>query len=424
MFKVQHVSIEGLWGVKNFDTDFNSDISILIGPNGSNKTIFLSLIESCLTCEVHKLSQISFRTITFSLKDDSTKEQICIQRLLLEEWIIIRYIFDDEKIDVRVFCDYDEPFYRSHSVAKERVCHIRELLKQKINMTWLSVDRYTENQDDLRRTYRNVVDKKLDDLLRDLVTYRQSLVEQVNKRTMELYSKELSLLLYDESTDNFDIERITQFTTMDPDDIKTHLFRVFGQIGLANELRTKILNHISKLSEAIERVRQNGELKLNDVAALVLINRTMRVLELSKKYKEECELIMGPVDLYCSILSRFIKDKSFSFSEEQGRLQIGCLRERISQEQPTTFLSPYNLSSGEKQILILLTQTLLQEKKPYIYIADEPELSLHIAWQKTIIGAIHTLNPNAQIIIATHSPEIAGRWPMKIISMESITHYD
>ena len=62
-----------------------------------------------------------------------------------------------------------------------------------------------------------------------------------------------------------------------------------------------------------------------------------------------------------------------------------------------------SLSSGEKQLLILLTQTLLQEKQPFIYIADEPELSLHIEWQHKIISAIKELNPNVQIIAATHS---------------------
>lgn len=75
-------------------------------------------------------------------------------------------------------------------------------------------------------------------------------------------------------------------------------------------------------------------------------------------------------------------------------------------------------------MLILLTQTLLQEKQPYVFIADEPELSLHIEWQKDIIGAINTINPNAQVIVATHSPEIAGQWSDNIISMESITRYD
>jgi len=66
------------------------------------------------------------------------------------------------------------------------------------------------------------------------------------------------------------------------------------------------------------------------------------------------------------------------------------------------------LSSGEKQLLIILGQALLQEKKPTIYIADEPELSLHLKWQLSLTNGIKKLNPNAQIIFATHSPDIVS----------------
>ena len=71
-------------------------------------------------------------------------------------------------------------------------------------------------------------------------------------------------------------------------------------------------------------------------------------------------------------------------------------------------------------MLILLTEALLQQKKSFIFLADEPELSLHIAWQREILPAVKKINPNAQIIVATHSPEIAGGYRNNIISMKSI----
>jgi len=37
---------------------------------------------------------------------------------------------------------------------------------------------------------------------------------------------------------------------------------------------------------------------------------------------------------------------------------------------------------------------------------DEPEISLHFDWQKKLIGFINALNPNIQIILATHSPAV------------------
>ena len=66
------------------------------------------------------------------------------------------------------------------------------------------------------------------------------------------------------------------------------------------------------------------------------------------------------------------------------------------------------LSSGEKQIVILMTEILLQKNKTNVFIADEPELSLHIGWQRELVNAILRLNSEAQIIFATHSPDIVN----------------
>lgn len=69
-------------------------------------------------------------------------------------------------------------------------------------------------------------------------------------------------------------------------------------------------------------------------------------------------------------------------------------------------LTPYQLSSGEKQMLIILLTVLVQDKQSYTLFMDEPEISLHIEWQQKLIGLIRDLNPNAQIILTTHSPAV------------------
>ncbi len=69
-------------------------------------------------------------------------------------------------------------------------------------------------------------------------------------------------------------------------------------------------------------------------------------------------------------------------------------------------ISPYQLSSGEKQILIILLTTLVQDQQPTILFMDEPEISIHFDVQKKLIDYILELNPNVQIILATHSPAI------------------
>jgi predicted ATP-dependent endonuclease of OLD family len=69
-------------------------------------------------------------------------------------------------------------------------------------------------------------------------------------------------------------------------------------------------------------------------------------------------------------------------------------------------INAYQLSSGEKQILVILLTVLVQDNKPSILLMDEPEISLHIEWQRKLIQYVRELNPNAQVIVATHSPDI------------------
>lgn len=79
------------------------------------------------------------------------------------------------------------------------------------------------------------------------------------------------------------------------------------------------------------------------------------------------------------------------------------------------------LSSGEKQILLILTTVFLQEEKPNILLMDEPEISLHISWQDRLIGLIRKLNPNCQLILTTHSPNIfANGWEDKIVFIQNL----
>jgi ABC-type molybdenum transport system ATPase subunit/photorepair protein PhrA len=62
------------------------------------------------------------------------------------------------------------------------------------------------------------------------------------------------------------------------------------------------------------------------------------------------------------------------------------------------------LSSGEKHLLRLFVQALLVG--PSAILVDEPELSLHVDWQRKLIADFRLLNAEAQLIFATHSPEI------------------
>lgn len=85
-------------------------------------------------------------------------------------------------------------------------------------------------------------------------------------------------------------------------------------------------------------------------------------------------------------------------------------------------LTPYQLSSGEKQMLVILLTVLVEDQQPYVLFMDEPEVSLHIDWQQRLIDLILTLNPNVQIILTTHSPAvIMNGWADCVTEVSDIT---
>jgi predicted ATPase len=107
--------------------------------------------------------------------------------------------------------------------------------------------------------------------------------------------------------------------------------------------------------------------------------------------------------------------------EETGKKIVRTENEiRFSQIGET--LVPYQLSSGEKQMLAILLTVLVEDQQPYVLFMDEPEVSLHIEWQKRLIDLIVELNPNVQIILTTHSPAvIMNGWMDKVTEVSDIT---
>ncbi|WP_033150484.1 AAA family ATPase [Prevotella sp. RM4] len=85
-------------------------------------------------------------------------------------------------------------------------------------------------------------------------------------------------------------------------------------------------------------------------------------------------------------------------------------------------LLPYQLSSGEKQMLIILLTVLVEDNQPYVLFMDEPEVSLHLEWQKRLVDLCVELNPNVQIILTTHSPAIVmNGWVDAVTEVSDIT---
>ncbi|MCQ2132823.1 MAG: ATP-binding protein [Bacteroidaceae bacterium] len=96
--------------------------------------------------------------------------------------------------------------------------------------------------------------------------------------------------------------------------------------------------------------------------------------------------------------------------------KIDRARNEIQFVQYGETLTPYQLSSGEKQMLVIMLTVLVENGEHYALLMDEPEISLHIEWQKRLIGLIRDINPNAQIILSTHSPALIMDGWMDIVT--------
>jgi predicted ATPase len=66
-----------------------------------------------------------------------------------------------------------------------------------------------------------------------------------------------------------------------------------------------------------------------------------------------------------------------------------------------------DLSSGERHLLSFLTLFLILGRNRKVFLIDEPEISMSIKWQRKLLALLAEFSPHAQIIVATHSPEIA-----------------
>ncbi len=79
-----------------------------------------------------------------------------------------------------------------------------------------------------------------------------------------------------------------------------------------------------------------------------------------------------------------------------------------------------NLSSGEKRIVTFFAYLVfaLKQDNSGIFIVDEPELSLHLLWQKIFVQKILSVNANIQLIFATHSPEFVSYCRDKMVKLE------
>ncbi len=128
--------------------------------------------------------------------------------------------------------------------------------------------------------------------------------------------------------------------------------------------------------------------------------------------QDEVLKIKKQQERFLEIIDNLFKDTDKKINREKNEITFLFGKDEIT---------AYQLSSGEKQILVILLTVLVQDNKPSIIFMDEPEISLHFDWQKKLIEYIRELNPNAQIILATHSPAVIMEgWRNKVSDVRDL----
>lgn len=421
---IKRVEIKGLWGVKNIAAEFDKHVNIFIGANGSSKTTFLNMLEATFLCDLYVFSSIEFESIEIKL-DSGVTSVVRVDKYYVDDSPFVRYIFNNN-LEYEILCsDTGVRSYRSIKY-RETISMIKSELDKLVSVSWLSVNRDNQSglEYDRSRDYveklRNMVDLKLQDLMKRFIVYQLQLQSEANKSANKFKEDTLSLMLYNEEIDSYRPSNIELFVSTDIDSMKRDLYRAFSALEVVKDKSDRIKTHVQKISDIISKIKKKSEINLSDVYILSLINRTLSIIEISKKNKEETEKIFEPIRRFWRCIKKFMPTKQFEMgTDNEGVLKVlvdGGKEEQVS--IPVT-----SLSSGEKQLFILLTEVLLQRGMPYIFIADEPELSLHIEWQRLILKVLCELNENVQIIVATHSPEIASSFPNNVINMSNITTY-
>lgn len=214
------------------------------------------------------------------------------------------------------------------------------------------------------------------------------------------------------------IDEITAITNYSEEDRESKLLATvtFDDDGPTVKKQFYFFEYISIFENLIESANEITNLKnewLKSELDFKLYSLQKSFINIQLNILKQPKLYQNLVPLFYDLINEIFRYSKKQVNEVANELQfIDNFGRR---------LYVYQLSTGEKQILIILLTVFLQNQQPSILLIDEPELSLHIDWQRNLIKHIRTLNPNCQLIITSHSPGIAmNGWLDKVFEVSDL----
>jgi predicted ATPase len=420
------VEITNFWGNRiKIEINFDENVNFLIGANGSGKTTVLNLIASALSADLEQLQNFIFDTITvvFKQTNSNKKPKMIIEKNNEDDILIYKLyetsssskpmLFEFDKYDLNEYLDVmRHRNLRMHRGLHNRISNaLSEELDKLYSVSWLTIHRLPKYLND-ERSYESTIDTKIRNINNNLIRYFSALKTEADKEMMKFQeSVFLSLILSDENLTYIDNKKNVQRE-------KELLIDIFKEFKIKEQTYyEKVSNHFKKLSNVHQKIEKKQPLEGSEGIVVLENRRVHKVVEEWIRIKENEKSIYNPQETFLNILNGLMSNKNFYISPN-NELEVE-LKNSFGRNNS---LSLIKLSSGEKQLLILLAETFLQKNKTWLYFADEPELSLHIDWQEKLVKNMKQLNPNAQLIIATHSPDIVASYSNNIIEMEDIIH--
>jgi energy-coupling factor transporter ATP-binding protein EcfA2 len=417
---LEQVKFTELWGEKDISISMREDVNFLIGRNGSGKTTVINAIAAALTADFQTLDRIPFKSLELRLRDVKASQHrsfIDIQKKPTKETPLVSISYrirsgkEDKTYSLEdieegpLFRDYmARPFrYRQHRV----IGGLLEQLKTLVNVSWLSIHRTPSRPVREERSFESSVDQKLDQLGSELVKFFSALTSKGEAETSKFQQLVFLSLLERMS----EWEAIESVKKLNLDEEQAALTQIFGRFKLRQQqFEQEIKQQFELVRAAIER-QEKGEkgLPFAELSAVVGMWPIHKVVQEWNNLIARQNEIFEPRDSFLRLLNEQLRNKRLEINDKNELQPVLSSNKRMPLRE---------LSSGEKQLVIILGEALLQEKAPWIYIADEPELSLHVSWQEKLTSNLRQVNPNAQILFATHSPDIVSSYRDRVIDME------
>ncbi|HEY9300918.1 MAG TPA: AAA family ATPase, partial [Phormidium sp.] len=192
--------------------------------------------------------------------------------------------------------------------------------------------------------------------------------------------------------------------------------RIFNNKAPSQVTEETLRNKLNEIEEKRSRLIENGLLDKDEnpdfQVAQNIDGTTKNILSVYiEDVEQKLRVFQEPatkIELFKRIIKqRFLyknmsisKDKGFTFTTADGKP-----------------LSPTDLSFGEQHELVMLYQLLFKVQPNSLVLIDEPEISLHVAWQVQFLKDLQEIIKlaNFDVLLATHSPDIINdRWDLTV----------